>query len=254
MILKTHALCKGKVWHKRYKPKMHEFQYNLNMWLVDLQKLSSISNYSWKLNRSGFALYKFINKRYLKGSLVGKSDTNLLMKLREKFIALDAVIESDMEFFFLGQLNNLGLYFSPLNLYLCYKVEKLQYILAEVSNTPWNERHYYLVNLDNLDNFTPKEFHVSPFLNMNLLYKWHFNVNCETICFGIDIHDSDSEGIVFKAEYSGSFINIDDKRFGKEVVTNPLNVYKIIFGIYLEAMFLFIKRIPFVPYKKAKNV
>lgn len=254
MILKTHALCKGKVWHKRYKPKMHEFQYNLNMWLVDLQTLSSISNYSWKINRSGFALYKFIEKRYLKSVLSGKDEDNLLSKLREKFIALGALIELDMEFFFLGQLNNLGLYFSPLNLYLCYKGEKLQYVLAEVSNTPWNERHYYLANLDNLDSFTPKEFHVSPFLNMNLLYKWHFNVNCEKICFGIDIHDSDSKDIVFKAEYSGSFISIDDKRFRKEVVTNPLNVYKIIFGIYLEAMCLFIKRVPFVPYKKAKNV
>ncbi len=100
MILKTHALCKGKVWHKRYKPKIHEFQYNLNMWLVDLQQLSSISNYSWKINRSGFSLYKFIEKRYLKGSLVGKADTDLLMRLREKFIELGAQIESDMEFFF----------------------------------------------------------------------------------------------------------------------------------------------------------
>ncbi len=89
---------------------------------------------------------------------------------------------------------------------------------------------------------------------MDLLYKWHFYVNCEKICFGIDIHNVDSKDIVFKAEYSGSFISMDDARFVKEVIATPLTVYKIIFGIYFEAMFLFIKKIPFVPYKKFKNV
>jgi DUF1365 family protein len=253
MMLQSHALCKGRVWHKRYGSKQHEFQYSLNMWLINLQELSTIKNYSWKINVSGFAFYKFINKRYLRDSN-HYNDDDLLTRVQNKFIELGAKLQGNALFFFLGQLNNLGLYFSPLNLYLCYHGQKLQYILAEVSNTPWNERHYYLINLDELDNFMPKEFHVSPFLHMQLLYQWYFNISDEKISFGINIYNLNKKDIVFKAEYSGNVININDKVLAKEIIQAPINVYKIILGIYLEAVILFAKRIKFIPYKKFQNV
>ena len=57
----------------------------------------------------------------------------------------------------LVQVRCFGLYFSPANFYFCYdKDDNCTQMLAEVSNTPWNERHYYLIDLlkDELDKTT----------------------------------------------------------------------------------------------------
>ena len=50
--------------------------------------------------------------------------------------------------FLLGQLRMLGMYFSPVNFYFLRSAAgEYTHMLAEVSNTPWNERHHYLVDL-----------------------------------------------------------------------------------------------------------
>lgn len=47
----------------------------------------------------------------------------------------------------LCQLRYLGCYFNPVNFYYLYNEDdKLCWLLAEVRNTPWNERHTYAVN------------------------------------------------------------------------------------------------------------
>ena len=76
----------------------------------------------------------------------------------------------------LAQARCFGLYFSPVNFYFCYddniknndaeenkETGQAAYMLAEVSNTPWNERHYYLVDLKAIKD-TQKAFHVSGIL------------------------------------------------------------------------------------------
>ncbi len=46
-------------------------------------------------------------------------------------------------------LRYLGLYFSPVNFYYIYDEEnEWRYVIAEVSNTPWNERHYYAIPVE----------------------------------------------------------------------------------------------------------
>ena len=47
----------------------------------------------------------------------------------------------------LTQLRRFGYYFSPLNLYYCFDRggEDVEAVVAEVSNTPWLERHCYVL-------------------------------------------------------------------------------------------------------------
>jgi DUF1365 family protein len=47
-------------------------------------------------------------------------------------------------------------------------------VLAEVRNTPWNERHYYAVDGQQARPLE-KAFHVSPFNPMDMVYHWRFN-------------------------------------------------------------------------------
>jgi DUF1365 family protein len=62
----------------------------------------------------------------------------------------------------LTQLRYFGFHFNPVNFYYCYDEKgTLRWVLAEVRNTPWNERHYYAVNGQDAQP-TEKAFHVSP--------------------------------------------------------------------------------------------
>ena len=52
--------------------------------------------------------------------------------------------------------------------------------MAEVTNTPWGERHSYVLKAPDADQPLATEFqkalHVSPFNSMNMTYRWHSNV------------------------------------------------------------------------------
>ena len=77
----------------------------------------------------------------------------------------------------LGNVRCMGFYFSPVNFYFCYRQGEARYLLAEVSNTPWNERHYYLLDLAALAPHD-KDFHVSPFMGLAMRYHWRIRYLC----------------------------------------------------------------------------
>ena len=73
-----------------------------------------------------------------------------------------------------------GYYFNPLSLYYCFDSigQQVEAVMAEVNNTPWNERHYYVLWQGNRTSSQSlhfghrKDFHVSPFMDMEYEYLW----------------------------------------------------------------------------------
>lgn len=236
-----HCLSNGVVWHKRYSPKVHQFSYKLNSWLINLKELAQLGNGSRIVNRSKMAIYRFKDKNYLRDST-----GDLLLRIKSKFIDLGAALDDNVEpqFYLLGQLSNLGIYFSPLNLYFCYIDEYCRYILAEVSNTPWNERYYYLLDPANPQIISKKNFHVSPFFGLDQEYHWQFELTKQKINFKIDTYQEES--LVFSAGYNGSLSPIKKLNTRFKLIKSPFTVYKIMLGIYFEALRIALKKIPFV--------
>jgi DUF1365 family protein len=230
------SICTGTVWHKRYKTKEHEFFYQLNTWLIRITS----QQYSWQ----NF-FYKFRNKDYLRDSY--EKYPNLQQRIYNKLNEFNIKQTDIDDVFLLGQISNLGIYFSPLNLYFCYKNNQCRYILCEVSNTPWNERHYYILD-NNQELETEKNFHVSPFFDIKQKYKWSFNLQHNNISFSIDSYEN--EIVVFSASYNATINNIDSKKL---INKNKFNVFKIYFGIYYEALKLFIKKVPFISHPNSKK-
>ena len=70
----------------------------------------------------------------------------------------------------LTNLRSLGLCFNPVSFYYCFDPagEQLQAVLAEVTNTPWGERHAYAISGE-AGSFR-KLMHVSPFMPMQQTY------------------------------------------------------------------------------------
>ncbi len=238
-----HSLCIGSVWHKRYSPKVHEFSYKLNSWLINLQYLHELNTKSRLVNMAKKALYRFKSQNYLR-DFSGELNT----KIRMQFINLGVHLNGNEEFYLLGQLSNLGLYFSPLNLYFCYQGSTCCYIMAEVSNTPWNERYYYLLDMSKTDIISSKNFHVSPFFGLNQEYKWSFEFAKDGLQFSIDTYEDGKK--VFSAGYRGFFSLLSNPKISHKIKATPFTVYKIVFGIYFEALRIWLKRIPYVPYTK----
>ena len=173
-------LFQGWIRHRRYLPKKHSFRYPIFMSWLDLDELDQVMALSplWSLER--FNLVSFYRSDYLGDAEQDLSDA---VKYRIK--------EHTGESFkgricLLTHLRFLGFCFNPVSFYFCYPVgtESPRYILAEINNTPWNERYCYVldagespVQKDKWEFEFDKAFHVSPFMPMAQHYRWQFSLH-----------------------------------------------------------------------------
>ncbi|MBF2719488.1 DUF1365 domain-containing protein [Psychrobacter sp. NG254] len=150
---------------------------------------------------------------------------------------------------------NIGVYFSPVNFYLGFDEQQTPtHLLAEVSNTPWDKRHYYGFLLDGAETefCHDKDFHVSPFNPIDQLYRWQVKVsqqsdNCLKVRIAINI--SDERGEVLKTGIKISGVPMTDTTVRKSLRQNPLMNMTSVTRIYWHAFKLYaIKKVPYINY------
>ena len=84
--------------------------------------------------------------------------------------------------FALTQPGSFGYSFNPVNFYFCTRDERLLAVLVDVTNTPWGERHCYVVDARGRPERGrhrlkfDKAFHVSPFLSMRGFYRMNLTL------------------------------------------------------------------------------
>jgi DUF1365 family protein len=85
----------------------------------------------------------------------------------------------------LSQPPRLGVGFNPVAFYFCFDAAgRVEAVAAEVTNTPWGERHTYV--LAGRSGATEKRLHVSPFLGMDGEYAWRVSEPGETLVVHIE--------------------------------------------------------------------
>ncbi len=149
---------------------------------------------------------------------------------------------------------NAGMYFSPVNFYLGFDSEQNpSHLLAEVSNTPWDKRHYYGFLLDGVDSefCHDKNFHVSPFNPIDQSYRWQVKVNRQQdgmdVRIAIDI--SDARGEVLKTGIKMTGVPMTAKTIRQSLRANPLMNLTSLTRIYWHAFKLYaIKKVPYIAY------
>lgn len=97
--------------------------------------------------------------------------------------------------FVLTQPGSLGCSFNPVNFYFCQRGDALLAVLVDVTNTPWGERHCYVVDArgrpaHGRHRFRfAKAFHVSPFLSMRGTYRMNLTLDEGRIRVGMRLED-----------------------------------------------------------------
>ena len=232
----------GDVKHRRFAVKEHRFSYPLYMMWVDLNNLQQLNGVHKHIGTSGFKALKFNEADYLKGTLQ-LAKRPLIERAHEQLSNL-GITETFSHIYMLGQLRCFGVYFSPVNFYFFgHNDTHFKYMIAEVSNTPWNERHYYLVPLEKKVNFK-KVFSVSPFMNLDMNYHWHVKQSPDKTL--IHIENKRNEELLFDATLRLKRKELTNEEINKLFKRFPAMTWSIFKGIYYQALKLFIKRVPFL--------
>lgn len=227
----------GEVMHRRTLPKVHAFTYSVYLWFLKLDELEDLhSQFAlFDSKNRGLHPFRFDADDYIPDE-TGNVETKALAKINHL-----ADTELSGEIFMLGQLRTFGLYFSPVNFYFLRQSSgHFSHMLAEVSNTPWNQRHYYLVNLDEQEN-TPKAFHVSPFNPMDMMYKWRINQPDEKLALNLSCYRDKKH---FEAALDMQKQRLSAPLLRRLLLKTPSMTIKTVGGIYWQALKLFLKRIP----------
>ncbi|UTW46636.1 DUF1365 domain-containing protein [bacterium SCSIO 12696] len=234
------GIYKGWVQHSRHRPRPHRFRYPMAMVLLDLDQLQKTFSKSrwWSLER--FNAIGFYRKDYLAAPEANLKEAVINAIFRDCGDRFEGTVK------ILTQPRYFGIVFNPVTYYFCYNPDnQLSYIVTEINNTPWNERHSYVLPVvDGCTRFEfDKEFHVSPFMPMDLQYHWRFTLRAKKAHVHMTLL---KDGLrQFDAVMSTKQQPLTSRSMAFLPIHYPMQTLLVVLRIYWQALRLWLKRIPF---------
>jgi uncharacterized protein len=193
------AIYQGSICHRRLLEPRREFRYRLALAYVDLDELPMLLGGSLLAARGGMT--RFRRRDYL-----GDERVPLARAVRD-LVAARTGVRPAGPIRLLANLNTFGHCFNPVSFYYCMdeSTDRVRAAVAEVTNTPWGERHAYVLAREGeptpvLAGSFAKALHVSPFMGMDTRYEWRLTMPGETL--SVQIASSREGRPVFDATLS----------------------------------------------------
>ena len=246
------ALYTGFIRHRRFGPRRNAFRYRLFMAWIDLAELPELFAGRWFWSTRRPALVRFRRADYL-----GDPATPLEVAVRD-LVEQRTGRRPTGPIRLLTHLRYFGHTFNPVSFYYVYDAagERLETLVAEITNTPWDERHAYVLTVDAAERAGAqvwrwrfgKAFHVSPFLPMDMQYDWRFTAPGDTL--GVHMENWRDGASQFDATLVLRRRPLNGRMLTQALLSVPFVTLKVSAAIYWQALRLLIKRIPFFTHPK----
>ena len=264
------AIYRGWVNHQRLKPKPHGFRYQVFMMYLDLNELPSLfSNMRfWSYGKRNIAYFNRADY-YGDASKPLKDEISDLVKTATGHAPRGAIrLLTNMRYF--------GYCFNPVSFYYCFDAnnENLQAIVSHITNTPWGEDYAYVHDLTAENHHEKstkngvihvfkldKNFHVSPFMPMDIQYDWAFKLEQDQLFIHmknfqkqVDLSTINLNPVeIFSATLALKKSPLTEKSLNWLLIKYPFMTFKVVAAIYWNALKLYLKRVPFYAHREHLN-
>jgi uncharacterized protein len=228
------CIYSGTIRHRRTTPAT-QFTHRLSLAYLDLDELPRLLG--GRLLRRGPGTLRFRRRDYL-----GPHAAPLATAVRNRVAQLTGT-RPDGPVRMLTQLRSFGVCFNPVSFYYCLDgdTQQLQAVLAEVTNTPWGERHAYALHdtapgSNLLTGSFDKHLHVSPFMSMDHVYRARATMPGPTLSVQIENHQRDVK--VFDATLNLTRVPLTRRHVARMTAAHPAASVRVLALIYGHAVAL----------------
>ena len=241
------ALYEGTIRHRRFAVRERVFRHRLALVYADLEELPGLFGGRLIARRPGVV-------RFRRADYLGDPAVPLAAEVRA-LVARRTGSDPGGPVRLLTQPRTLGHCFNPVSFYYCFRPggERLAAVVAEVTNTPWGERHAYVLPSGGdgpvLDGDVDKALHVSPFMPMDQRYTWRATRPGATL--SVHIASTEHGAPAFDATLSLRRAPLTRRSLARICLRYPAATLRVLALIYGHAVALKLKGVPVQPHPRA---
>lgn len=241
----------GHVIHSRLAPKAHCFKYRFFWSAISLDEIKEVfsKHIFWSIDKWNICSFK--RKDHLGNPSLPLEQCVKDLIQNSKGYRPNGTIQ------LITHMGYLGFRFNPVSFYILRnESKKVEFIVAEINNTPWGEQFCYVIDARNqTDDLIKAEmrkaFHISPFFSMDIDYKWNFSFVENQLKIHMENWENGKK--VFQVNVQVEQRELNTNNMTKFLFKYPFMTAQVIMGIYWQALRLWLKKIPVYTHPNLKK-